>query len=44
MTEFESTVLLLGCKATLILGLLAGLFALAGRRWPQNCMLTCSWR
>jgi beta-lactamase regulating signal transducer with metallopeptidase domain/uncharacterized GH25 family protein len=39
MTESETLVLLLGCKATLILGLVAGLFALAGRRWPQHCML-----
>jgi beta-lactamase regulating signal transducer with metallopeptidase domain len=39
MTDFERLVLLLGCKATLILGLVAGLFALTGRRWPQNCML-----
>ncbi|MGO9108111.1 MAG: M56 family metallopeptidase [Thermoguttaceae bacterium] len=39
MTDFERLVLLLGCKATLILGLVAGLFALAGRRFPQYCML-----
>jgi beta-lactamase regulating signal transducer with metallopeptidase domain len=39
MIDFERLVLLLGCKATLILGLIAGFFALAGRRWPQNCML-----
>ena len=39
MTDFEWLVVLLGCKATLILGLVAGLFALVGRRWPQNCML-----
>ncbi len=39
MTDFVWLVLLLGCKATLILGLVAVIFALAGRRWPQNCML-----
>jgi beta-lactamase regulating signal transducer with metallopeptidase domain len=39
MTNFESLVLLLGCKATLILGLVAGLFALTARRWPRNCIL-----
>lgn len=39
MTDFERLVLLLGCKATLILGLVAGLFALAGRRCPLYCML-----
>ena len=31
--------LLLACKATLILGLVAGIFVLAGRRWPQKCLL-----
>ncbi len=39
MTDFERLVLLLGCKATLILGLVTGLVALTGRRWPQNCRL-----
>lgn len=37
MTEFERLVLLLGCKATLILGIVAALYLLAGRRWPQSC-------
>jgi beta-lactamase regulating signal transducer with metallopeptidase domain/uncharacterized GH25 family protein len=39
MTGFEVLVLLLACKATLILGLVAGIFVLAGRRWPQKCLL-----
>jgi beta-lactamase regulating signal transducer with metallopeptidase domain len=39
MAGFEMLVLLLACKATLILGLVAGILALAGRRWPQNCLL-----
>lgn len=39
MTGLEMLVLLLACKATLILGLVAGIFALAGRRWPQTCLL-----
>ena len=39
MAGFEMLVLLLACKATLILGLVAGLFVLAGRRWPQKCVL-----
>ena len=39
MTDIERLVLLLGCKATLILGLVAGFFAVTGRRWPENCML-----
>lgn len=39
MTDFEWLVLLLGCKATLILGLVAGLIVLAGRRWPRYCLL-----
>ena len=37
MTEFERLALLLGCKATLILGLVAALYLLVGRRWPQSC-------
>lgn len=37
MTEFERLVLLLGCRATLILGIVAALYLLAGRRWPQSC-------
>jgi beta-lactamase regulating signal transducer with metallopeptidase domain len=41
MTESEWFVLLLGCKATLILGIVAALTLLAGRRWPQGCAL---WR
>jgi beta-lactamase regulating signal transducer with metallopeptidase domain len=43
MTGFDMFVLVLGCKATLILGLVAGMFALTGRRWPQNCMLWQRW-
>ncbi|HUE13411.1 MAG TPA: M56 family metallopeptidase [Planctomycetaceae bacterium] len=39
MTGLEVLVLLLACKATLILGLVAGIFVLAGRRWPQKCLL-----
>lgn len=39
MTDLQWLVVVLGCKATLILGLVAGLFALTGRRWPQNCRL-----
>src|SRR5438105_2993243 len=37
MTEFERLVLLLGFKATLILGIVAALYLLVGRRWPQSC-------
>jgi len=37
MTEFEKLVLLLGCKATLILGIVAALSLLVGRRGPQGC-------
>lgn len=39
MTHIQWFALVLGCKATLILGLVAALVALAGRRWPQNCRL-----
>ena len=37
MTGFERLVLLLGCKASLILGIVAALAMLVGRRWPQSC-------
>jgi len=37
MTEFERLLLLFGCKATLILGIVAALYLLVGRRWPQTC-------
>ncbi|HEX4144478.1 MAG TPA: M56 family metallopeptidase [Pirellulales bacterium] len=37
MTELARLVLLLGCKATLILGVVALPAMLVGRRWPQHC-------
>ncbi|HEY1784437.1 MAG TPA: hypothetical protein VGG30_02775, partial [Pirellulales bacterium] len=37
MTELERLALLLGCKATLILGIVAALSLLVGRRGPQSC-------
>ncbi|HEY2253481.1 MAG TPA: M56 family metallopeptidase, partial [Planctomycetaceae bacterium] len=39
MTESDRLVLLLAGKVTLILGLVAALTLVAGRRWPQNCAL-----
>jgi len=39
MTALEGLVLLLGCKVTLILGIVAALPVLTGRRWPHGCAL-----
>src|SRR5436190_7063465 len=39
MTGFERLVLLFGLKATVILGIVAGLYLLVGRRWPQSCTI-----
>src|SRR5262245_17046849 len=39
MTDLQTFVVLVACKGTLILGLVAALVALAGRHWPQHCIL-----
>jgi beta-lactamase regulating signal transducer with metallopeptidase domain len=39
MTHLDNLLLLIGFKATLILGVVATLLLLAGRRWPHACTL-----